>query len=174
MRVSPDTNWVDVCFGYFTVLALKSDGTLWSWGNQARFYTRNNDPSLNATPQQVGTESNWQSCASSPGCLYHMLTQKDGSFWVLDASEHRWIKPDSQYQPLKPRPLDLHKDIVAFTAGGDDIGVILTRDGEVWTWGSVWGELSPKAYRGPNNQPVFPKLRTVPQPWQILNLATSE
>jgi RNA polymerase sigma factor (sigma-70 family) len=27
-RVSPDTNWVDVCFGYFTVLAIKSDGTL--------------------------------------------------------------------------------------------------------------------------------------------------
>jgi len=27
-RISPDTNWVDACFGYFTMFALKSDGTL--------------------------------------------------------------------------------------------------------------------------------------------------
>jgi alpha-tubulin suppressor-like RCC1 family protein len=173
-RVSPDTNWVDVCFGYFTVLAIKSDGTLWSWGNQARFYTGNNDADLDATPRQVGTESDWQSCASSPGCFYHILKKTDGSLWALDASEHRRIKPDSQYQPVKLHKLDLHKDIVAFTAGGDDIGVILTRDGEVWTWGRVWGELSSKDYRGPNGQPVHSDLKSVAQPWQLLNLDSGD
>jgi RNA polymerase sigma factor (sigma-70 family) len=173
-RVSPDTNWTDVCFGYFTVLAIKSDGTLWSWGNEARFYTQNYDASLNATPMQVGTENDWQSFASSPGCFYHILRKKDGSFWVLDASEHRWVKPDSQYKPLKGRRLDLHKDIVAFSAGGDDIGVVLTRDGEVWTWGSVWGELSLKDYRWQNGQPARPKSRTVANPWQLLNIDSNE
>ncbi len=173
-RVSPDTNWVDVCFGYFTVLAIKSDGTLWCWGNQAKSYTQDNDPGLDATPTQVGTDSDWQSCASSPGGFYHLLTKKDGSFWELDASEHRSVKPDSQYKPLKARRLELPKDIVAFTAGGDDIGVVLTRDGGVWTWGTVWGELSPKDYQGPGGQPVRPKLRTVAQAWQLLNIESSE
>jgi len=173
-RISSDTNWVDVCFGYFTVLAIKSDGTLWSWGNEARFYTQNYDASLNATPMQVGTETDWQSCASSPGCLYHILTKKDGSYWTLDASEHRWVKPDSKYKQLKFSKLDLPKSIVAFTAGGDDIGVVLTRDGEVWTWGSVIGELSLKDYRGPNGQPTYPKLRTVTHPWQLLNIDSTE
>jgi alpha-tubulin suppressor-like RCC1 family protein len=172
-RVSPDTNWTDVCFGYFTVLAIKADGTLWSWGNQARFYTKHNDPGLDATPLQVGTESDWQSCASSPACLYHILTKKDGSFWVLDASEHRQVKPDSQYQPLQVRPLELHQDVLAYTAAGDNIGVILTRDGEVWTWGRVWGELSPEDY-GPAGLPTHAKLKTVARPWQLLNIDSFE
>jgi alpha-tubulin suppressor-like RCC1 family protein len=173
-RISPDTNWVDVCFGYFTVLAIKSDGTLWSWGNEARFYTQNYDPGLDATPMQVGTETDWQSCASSPGCFYHILTKKDGSFWALDASEHRIGKPDSQYKPVKLHKLDLPKDIVAYTAGGDDIGVVLTRDGEVWTWGSVVGELSPKDYFGPKGEQFRPKSRVVEQPWQLSIIDSAE
>jgi alpha-tubulin suppressor-like RCC1 family protein len=32
MRVNADTNWVDVGFGVYTVFAIKSDGTLWTWG----------------------------------------------------------------------------------------------------------------------------------------------
>ena len=84
------------------------------------------------------------------------------------------MKPDSKYKQLKFSKLDLPKSIVAFTAGGDDIGVVLTRDGEVWTWGSVIGELSLKDYRGPNGQPTYPKLRTVTHPWQLLNIDSTE
>jgi len=173
-RISPDTNWVDVCFGYFTVLAIKSDGTLWSWGNEARFYTQNYDPSLAATPTRVGTETDWQSCASSPGCLYHILTKKDGSFWALDASEHRAVKPDASYKPVKLRKLDLPRDIVAITAGGDDIGIVMTRDGAVWTWGTVIGEFSQKDYMGPNGRPALPKSRVIERPWQLSNINSSD
>jgi RNA polymerase sigma factor (sigma-70 family) len=173
-RISPDTNWVDVCFGYFTVLAIKSDGTLWSWGNEARFYTQTYDPSLNATPMQVGTETDWRSCASSPGCLYHILTKKDGSFWALDASEHRTVKPDAAYKPVKLHKLDLPKDIVAFTAGGDNIGVVLTRDGEVWTWGTVIGDHSSKDYFGPKGRQLFPKHKIIEKPWQLSNIDSTE
>ncbi len=173
-RMSPDTNWVDACFGYFTVLAIKSDGTLWSWGREANFYTRASDTSLNAVPQQVGTEDDWQSCASSPGGFYHLLKKKDGSFWALDASEHRQVKPAAEYKPVKLRKLDLPKDIVAFTAGGDNIGVILTRDGEVWTWGRVIGELSPKDFWGPKGKPLYPKSRVIDKPWQLSNIDSAE
>ena len=169
-RVSPDTNWVDVCFGYFTVLALKSDGTLWSWGNEANFYTQSSDLSLNATPMQVGTETDWQACASSPGCYYHMLRKKDGSLWALDASEHRRVKPVSEYQPIKLRKITLPKDVVAFTGGGDDIGLVLTRDGEVWTWGRVIGEHSPKDYESSKGDQLSPKFKVMDKPWQLSNL----
>ena len=77
---------------------------------------------MNATPMQVGTEDDWLSCASSPGCFYHILRKKDGSLWALDASEHRRVKPDSEYKPIPLRKINLQKDIAAFTAGGDNIG----------------------------------------------------
>ena len=173
-RISPDTNWVDVCFGYFTEFAIKSDGTLWSWGLEANFYTQARDVSLNAMPMQVGTETDWQSYASSAGRFYHILMKKDGSLWALDASEHRRIKPDSEYKPVKLRKIDLHKDIVAYTAGEDNLGVVLTRDGEVWTWGNVIGEHSPKDYSGPKGEQLSPKSRIIDKPWQLSNIDSTE
>ncbi|MGI8964515.1 MAG: hypothetical protein ACR2H1_00315, partial [Limisphaerales bacterium] len=70
---------------------------------------------------------------------YHLLKKKDGSLWSLDASEHRMIKPASNYKPIKLARIGLPNDMVAFAAGGDSIGVILTSDGKVWTWGKVIG-----------------------------------
>jgi RNA polymerase sigma factor (sigma-70 family) len=172
-RISPDTNWVDVCFGYFTMFAIKSDGTLWSWGLKANFYTQTGDASMNATPMQVGTETNWLSCASSGG-FYHILRKKDGSLCALDASEHRHVKPASEYKPMTLRKINLQKDVAAFTAGGDNIGVVLTRDGEVWTWGRVDGEHSPKDYFGPKGEQLFPKFKIIDTPWQLSNIDSTD
>ena len=169
MRISPDTNWVDVCFGYFTVFAIKSDGTLWSWGREANFYT-GASTNMNTTPTQVGTDSDWLSCASQTGGFYQLLRKKDGSLWALDASDHRTIKAPDQYKPIKFQKINLNKDIVAYVASGDDMGVALTRDGEVWTWGKVIGEHSPKDFWGPHNQPLDPKYKVVEKPWQLRNV----
>ena len=166
-RISPDTKWVDACFGYSMVLAIKSDGTLWAWGDRANFYTGVTDTNLNAVPMQVGTDRDWQSLSSANGCFYHILKKKDGSFWALDGSELRIIKPASQYKPIGFRKLDLPKDIVAFAAGGDNIGVVLTRSGEVWTWGNVIGEHSQKDFWGPNRQQLSPTYEVVDKPWQL-------
>lgn len=172
-RMSPDTNWVDACFGYFTVLALKSDGTLWAWGLDAEFYTGASDKSSNARPMQVGTESDWQSISSSRGCFYHLLRKRDGSLWTLDASEHRTIKPGRQYKPIVPRKIDFNKDIAAYAAGGDSIGIVLTPDGEVWTWGKVIGQYSPADYWKDGKQ-AFPESKIIDKPWQVSNIDSQD
>jgi RNA polymerase sigma factor (sigma-70 family) len=173
-RISPDTNWLDLCFGYFTVFAIKSDGTLWTWGMEANFYSGAADTNLNITPMQVGTESDWQSCASASGGFYQLLMKKDGSLWVLDASDHRRIKPDAEYKPIVFRRINLAKDIVAFAGGGDNIGVALTRDGEVWTWGNVLGEHARKDFRGRDGKPAYPKFRSIDQPWRLSNIDSTQ
>lgn len=169
-RISPDTNWVDVCFGYFTAFAIKADGTLWSWGLEAHYYT-GADTNMDDQPMQVGTDSDWASCASSPFGFYQLLRKKDGSLWAMDASDHRYVKPASEYKPVKFVKIDLNKDIVAYIAGGDNIGVALTRDGEVWTWGKVLGEHSPKDFVGPNHRYAYPKFKLIEKPWQLSNVA---
>lgn len=132
-RISADTNWVDVCFGYFTVFGIKSDGTLWSWGREAHTYT-GSAQRLIATPTKVGTDTDWRACASAEGGFYHLLQKSDGSLWAMDASEHRFTGKSS-YGPIKRPKIGLEKDVVAIAAGHDSIGLVLTRDGEVWTWG---------------------------------------
>jgi RNA polymerase sigma factor (sigma-70 family) len=174
-RISPDTNWTDVCFGYSTMFALKSDGTLWAWGLKADIYNGGPDHGLDGsfaqiTPTQIGTQNDWQSFSSAQGCFYHLLRKKDGSLWALDASEHRRIKPASEYKPIPLRRINFNKDIAAYAAGGDDIGIILTPDGEVWTWGRVLGEHSQKDFRGPKGKQLFPKYEIIDKPWQVSNI----
>jgi RNA polymerase sigma factor (sigma-70 family) len=178
-RISSDTNWTDVCFGYFTMFALKSDGTLWSWGLKTDIYNGGPDQGLDGsfaerTPTQIGTESDWQSFSSSPGDFYHLLRKRDGSLWALDASEHRTVKPPSSYKPVALKKINFNKDIAAYAAGGDNIGIILTPDGEVWTWGNVLGEHSFSDYFGSHPHEVFfPKIRIINKPWQVSNIDDS-
>ncbi|HTJ00580.1 MAG TPA: sigma-70 family RNA polymerase sigma factor [Dongiaceae bacterium] len=172
-RVPADTNWVDVCFGYFTVFAIKADGTLWCWGRETSFYASHPDPEVALIPQQVGIEADWQSCSSGAGGFYQLLRKKDGSLWALDASEHRIVQAAAKYQPVKFQRINWSKDVAAYTAGGDNIGVVMTADGEVWTWGRVIGELSPKDYYDKKG-PIYPESRVIKKPWQLSNFATGE
>ena len=94
-----------------------------------------------------------------------MLMKKNGSLWALDASDHRIIKSDSKYKPVAVRKIDLHKSIIAFAAGGDNVGAALTGDGEVWTWGNVLGEHTPKDFFGPNHMVFQPKYNVIDKPW---------
>lgn len=178
-RVSPDTNWVDVCFGYFTMFALKSDGTLWTWGLKADIYNGGPDNGLDGsltqiTPQQIGTESDWKSFSSSQGCFYLVLRKSDGSLWALDASEHGTIKSPNAYKPITPRKINFQKDIAAYAASGDNIGIILTPDGEVWTWGNVLGDHPPSDYFGSKGKQFFPKHKIIEKPWQVSNIDSQD
>jgi len=148
-RISPDTNWVDVGFGPWTVFAIKLDGTLWTWGREAHVYTDAQDQTQDAVPARVGTNSDWQSIPACGLWWCQGLTKKDGSLWLMDASDSQPNGPRPPYKPVQFRHVVLQKDVVAYTAGAAHaaapgvhapIGVALTREGEVWTWGLMLGD----------------------------------
>jgi len=148
-RISPDTNWVDVGFGNGTVFAIKSDGTLWTWGRNADRYTGATNTAQDAIPTRVGTDSDWQSICATAGWWINGLTKKDGSLWLMDGSSGYPNGPRPPYFPVKFRRIELQKNYVAYAAGAihvagtgnhRPVGVLLTRDGEVWTWGVVLGD----------------------------------
>jgi len=70
--------------------------------------------------------------------------KQDGSLWalddVLDQRGQRIGNPAWTMQSVPPRRIALPKDIVAFVGGSQRLGVALTRDGEVWTWGRSLGQ----------------------------------
>jgi alpha-tubulin suppressor-like RCC1 family protein len=133
--VSADTNWVDVGFGPWTVLAIKSDGTLWSWGRQAYAFTGVENQSACAVPRQVGTNNDWKAICRF-GWQYQILLKKDGSVWSLSAEMGPAPKP------LRMAQVKVPNGVVAFDGSGSRVpmGVVITRQGEVWTWGRVLGE----------------------------------
>ena len=147
-RISPDTNWLDVGFGVNTVFAIKSDGSLWAWGRQAHVYTGASDQTQDAVPARVGTHSDWQSISASAGWWCQGLIKKDGSLWLMDASDNKPNGPRSPYPPVRFRRAEFQRSYIAYAGGAvcyapysyGSIGVVLTRNGEVWTWGVVLGD----------------------------------
>jgi len=145
-RISADTDWVELGFGPWTVLALKSDGTLWAWGREAHNFTGVEDQSRDAIPTRVGKDADWKAICPS-GFLYQLLQKRDGSLWSMVAETGGMPKP-------RLTRIDLKNEVIAFASRGNSerpTGVILTRDGEVWTWGKILG-----AHTQPNQ-----KLQTV-------------
>ena len=151
-RISPDTNWMDIAVGGNVVFVIKSDGTLWAWGYDAWIFTGTHGN--NATLTEIGTDNDWQACSCS-GSHYLLLMKKNGSLWSM--------RPPDSGQPAQLKRINLQKDIVAI-GGGSGLGVSLTRDGEVWTWGKVIGE----------HLELSPKFTVLDNPWQLSNLEKAQ
>ena len=66
-------------------MGLKTDGTLWGWGQNDQFEMGNGTCCANQlTPIQVGSATNWESVVSGGTSFenYTIATQSDGTVWV--------------------------------------------------------------------------------------------
>lgn len=167
-RISDDTNWVDVGFGVNTVFAIKWDGTLWAWGREAHVYTGAADLARDVQPLRVGTDSDWKAISPSPGWWCQGLIKKDGSLWLMDASDGEPNGPRPPYKPVRFRRVDFQKEYAGYAAGAvhaagpgvhGPIEVLVTPQGEVWTCGLVLGD--PLTLRGSTEALVTSLVRLV-------------
>lgn len=74
-------NWRTICSGGCNAVAIRSDGTLWTWGCGVDGQLGNGQASVTlSSPIQIGTSTDWK-VASASGA--HMLAIKtDGSLWA--------------------------------------------------------------------------------------------
>lgn len=98
VRFGNDTNWSSqVWFGY-SVLLVKTDGTLWRWGlKNWDNKTWKNWPGLHTfTPQQIGTQTNWTKVILPDN--HPRIRKADGSVWSL------WVDSNSKSPIEKLEP----------------------------------------------------------------------
>ena len=92
VRFGSETNWSSQVWHAYSLLLVKTDGTLWRWGpKEWKNKTYKDWPGLRAfTPQQVGTQTNWAEVflTDNRPCL----RKTDGTVWSA------W--PDSYYKWL--------------------------------------------------------------------------
>jgi alpha-tubulin suppressor-like RCC1 family protein len=59
IQVGSLTNWSETSCGQNFVLATKTDGTLWAWGDNANGQLGTNNRTYRSSPVQVGSDTNW-------------------------------------------------------------------------------------------------------------------
>ena len=80
LNANPGGCWKTISAGKFHTLAIKTDGSLWAWGENF-FGELGDGTNINKnTPIQIGTDTNWQTI--SAGVQYTIAIKTDGSLWA--------------------------------------------------------------------------------------------
>jgi hypothetical protein len=79
IQVGTSTSWQSVSCGGYHSIALKTDGTLWSYGLNDNSQLGLGDYTQRNSPIQVGTDANWQKI--NGGLFFSLAIKTNGSIW---------------------------------------------------------------------------------------------
>jgi len=95
-----EKDWKDVFVGYESAYAIKNDGTLWSWGNNANGQLGVGTTLPLSSPTQVGFDTDWQEVF--PYTLGVFAKKTDGSLWAWGYNNKGQLGLNSTLQTLSP------------------------------------------------------------------------
>ncbi|MGB9825198.1 MAG: invasin domain 3-containing protein, partial [Desulfofundulus sp.] len=117
---------------YSHSLEVKSDGTVWAWGNN-NFGQLGDGTTINhATPVQV---KNLTGVVAVAAGYYHSLALKsDGTVWAWGSNHYGQLGDGTTTDRYTPVQVQNLTDVVA-VAANDFYSLALKSDGTVWAWG---------------------------------------
>jgi alpha-tubulin suppressor-like RCC1 family protein len=80
VQVGALSNWSKVNIGAQSVCAIKTDGTLWMWGNNNNGQLGLNDRVTKSSPTQIGTDTNWSLVNTDAYSTIALKT--NGTLWM--------------------------------------------------------------------------------------------
>ena len=132
-QVGTDTDWECVYTSItwcYTVLAKKTNGTLWAWGAGETFALGTGKAENSAVPIQVGTDNDWKEASIGNG---HVLALKnDGSLWGWGFAPYGQLLNDATSVKV---PTRLGTDTWATVKAIDNASYGIKADGTLWAWG---------------------------------------
>lgn len=138
-QVGTALDWQSMEGGDSFTLAVKTDGTLWSWGKNHVGQLGDYTLVQRISPVQIGTETQWT--AVSAGSNHSCALMSDGTFWAWGLEQWGQLGYPLEYaipKQLEPAPFEqVWSQISASVndnSGSHSAGI--RNDGTLWTWGN--------------------------------------
>ena len=139
-QIGAGTTWSKVYIGSIvagtnsggTVLAIKTDGTLWSWGENGNGQLGLGDTTLRSSPVQVGALTNWAS--ASVGYTSSLAVKTDGTLWAWGWNPYGQLGLGDITHRSSPVQVGALTNWSSVSTGGSSTIAIKT-DGTLWSWG---------------------------------------
>ena len=132
-RVGYEANWSQISGGDAHTMAIKTDGTLWAWGNN-NFYGQLglSNTTNRSSPVQVGALTNWSkvSCGNS----HTMAIKTDGTLWAWGNNAYGQLglpNTTNRSSPVQVGTLTNWSKVSC----GDSHTMAVKTDGTLWSWG---------------------------------------
>src|SRR5690606_27370837 len=158
------TNVVAVAAGGYHSLALKSDGTVWAWGDNTHGQLGNGTYNSSSFPVQVKNLTGVIAIAA--GENHSLALKSDKTVWAWGANNYGQLGTKDYARrntPTKVKDENTMRSRAIAIAAGGQASMAITDDGRVWNWGSnsrgqlgigesskdtpdVWSPISPNFY----------------------------
>lgn len=138
---SGSTNWISAGATNDSVSAIKSDGTLWSWGQNTYGQLGDGTTVAKCTPvQEVSLSTNW--CALSYGGSSISAIKTDGSLWSWGYNASGQLGDGTTVNKSVPtREVTSSSNWNKISSAANTITAI-KNDGTLWSWGyGLTGEI---------------------------------
>lgn len=132
IQITRDTNWVMIAARVFRSVALKSDGSLWSWGWNVYGEVGDGTYRTRYAPVQIGSDNDWKSVFVAND--HTLAIKKDGSLWVWGENREGQFGDETRIRRNYPNRVGTENDW-RMAAGGRDHTLAIKKDGSLWAWG---------------------------------------
>jgi alpha-tubulin suppressor-like RCC1 family protein len=135
VQVGVLTDWSLVSSGKYHALAIKTDGTLWGWGNNGwggGGQLGLGDQTHRSSPTQVGSLTNWR--LVSGGGYHSAAIKTDGTLWSWGNNNYGQLGHNDRTNISSPTQLGSLTNWSAIS-GGSQFSLAIKTDGTLWSWG---------------------------------------
>jgi alpha-tubulin suppressor-like RCC1 family protein len=133
VQVGALTNWAQVDGGYFHCGAIKTDGTIWTWGNNGFGQLGIDNETHKSSPVQIGALTNW-SQVSAGSDAHTAAVKTDGTIWTWGRNNNGRLGDGTVVNKSSPVQIGALTNWSQVSAGQGQTASIKT-DGTVWAWG---------------------------------------
>jgi alpha-tubulin suppressor-like RCC1 family protein len=129
----PTSDYRKICCGNGSTAIVKSDGTLWTFGNNDYGQLGLNDIIRRSSPVQVGAGTNWKYVSSMNQAFVAVKT--DGTLWSWGNNDYWQLGQGNLI--LRSSPVQIGALTTWASVGpGYGGGFAIKTDGTLWAWGS--------------------------------------
>jgi alpha-tubulin suppressor-like RCC1 family protein len=142
VQVGALTNWAQVASGNNFIASIKTDGTMWAWGENSGGGQLGDNTIINrSSPIQVGALTNWAQV--SCGGENTASVKTDGTIWTWGRNNnYGQLGQNNLISRSSPVQVGALTNWTQVAAGNTHCSTIKT-DGTFWTWGrNTWGQLA--------------------------------
>jgi alpha-tubulin suppressor-like RCC1 family protein len=131
LQIGVETNWADISVGMLHSVALKTDGSLWAWGQNNCGQVGDGTISNKFTPTRISPDLDWRSIAA--GSFNGFALKSNGTVWVWGANPVNSLNAPKK-NILSPEQLDPGTNWTFISASGFVL-LALKSDGSLWIHG---------------------------------------
>jgi hypothetical protein len=133
-QVGSLTNWSIVSNNGYSTFAIKTNGTLWSWGNNGTGELGLGNTTLYSSPKQVGSLTSWSNVF--PNGYSTLALKTDGTLWSWGYNNVGQLGLGNTTNYSSPKQIGALTVWANVSSASSAVSVVaLKTDGTIWSWG---------------------------------------